>query len=68
MKFTNIISGSELDIAANELLEAAHKYWVAFNTHAAPKAVVWLQDASDQLVVMTRGEYSEQLQEFINDF
>lgn len=67
MKFTNILPGSKVDQAANDLLKAAHQYWIAFNSEFPSKAVVWLQDTNGQLVVMTRGEYTNELQEFVSE-
>jgi hypothetical protein len=67
VRLTNIEPGSELDAAASELLEVAQRYWRLVNTHFASKAVVWLRDTSGQVVVMTRGEYGAQLQQFVDD-
>jgi uncharacterized membrane protein len=64
MRLANVTPGSALDAAADALFAAAQTYWEEYN-RGAYAAVVWVQDGDGQLVVMTRGEYTETLRECV---
>lgn len=65
-----MISGSfpeRLAEPAQRVLRAADTYWHVYNNRGAMigPAVVWLEADDGQLVIMTRGEYSQQLKDFV---
>jgi hypothetical protein len=65
-----VISGSfpeRLAEPAQRLLNAADTYWHVYNNRGAMvgPAVVWVEADDGQLVVMTRGEYGQQLKGFV---
>lgn len=58
-------AGSELELAAKELFEAAMRYWEAFRRETGGAAVVWLTDDEGRMVMLTRGEYRNTLMQNI---
>lgn len=58
---TNLTATGDLKKAAERLLDAAMAYWKAYAKETGGSAVVWVSDADGRLVVLTRGEYREQL-------
>ena len=63
MAQTNFETGSnpELHAAAQELLDAAMRYWEVYRRVTGGAAVVWVKDTDGRMVVLTRGEYQAQL-------
>lgn len=62
---TNIEPRGELWDKATALLSAAMDYWEAYRKAGLFGAVVWVQDGSGRLVILTRGEYRHVLMENI---
>ncbi len=58
-------AGTELDRLGQALLTAALAYRKALSMQAAATAVVWVEYPTGELVIVTRGEYREQLMENI---
>jgi len=54
-----------LRVAADALLEAAHRYWRELGAVAGSRAVIWLEDTAGRVVIFTRGEYRQHLMENI---
>jgi hypothetical protein len=63
---TNTEPEDELRDAAVCLLNAASAYHKAYSKAGLRAAVVWVQDSSDRLVIITRGEYADELMYNIN--
>jgi hypothetical protein len=64
----DIVMSDELIAAARRLEAAAMSYWELYNRQVKPDAVVWLKNNENgHLVIITRGEYSEQLMAAIPD-
>ena len=61
----DVESGPLADKAAR-LLEAAMDYWEAYKKATGGAAVVWVKDTDGRMVILTRGEYQEQLFENID--
>ena len=53
--------------SAQGLLDAAMDYWKEYNRAVARNAVVWLEDTDGRVVILTRGEYREELMENIDN-
>lgn len=51
----------QLRAAAADLLAAAMRYWKEYRRVTGGAAVVWVGDTNGELVVLTRGEYRDQL-------
>jgi hypothetical protein len=60
---------NDLAEPGRRLLAAAEDYWKAFNKLGSfgAKAVVWLEADDGALVVMTRGEYGQDLKDLIRE-
>ncbi|MFA5387705.1 MAG: hypothetical protein WC322_04985 [Candidatus Paceibacterota bacterium] len=65
-KETPVPADSPLYGAAEKLVDAARRYWelYQFTVHCGD-AVVSVRDREGQMVIFTRGEYAEELREFI---
>lgn len=48
-------------VAAQKLLDAAHKFWKACHEEGQHGAVQWLIGTNGELIIFTRGEYRETL-------
>lgn len=57
----NTVNDEELKNAAQNLLDAAMRYWKEYRRVTGGSAVVWVQDTDGRLVILTRGEYRYQL-------
>lgn len=58
----DVIMSDELIELGRRLEAAAMAYWELYNREMKPYAVVWLKNNENgHLVIVTRGEYSEQL-------
>lgn len=58
---TNLTAKGELKKAAERLLDAAMDYWKAYAKETGGSGVVWVSDTDGRLVVLTRGEYRDDL-------
>lgn len=63
---TNTTPSGELKEAAERLLEAAMDYHAAYRKAGLAGAVVWIQDTTGRMVILTRGEYRHTLMENID--
>jgi len=68
MLFANLPADSNIADIANRLLSVANEYWTEYNKICKSNAVVWLQSSDGQLIIMTRGEYTDELLDCIKDF
>ena len=51
--------------AAQELLDAVHKYWKWRQSNGLHGAVCWIRDTSGRLLVFTRGEYASVIERLV---
>jgi len=64
---TNIkVNEGPLFLAGQKLLRAAMEYWEEYRKQSGASAVVWLKDESGRMVMLTRGEYKDQLMQNIH--
>lgn len=58
---TNTEPDGDLKVAARVLLDAARAYFAAYTNAGLRGAVVWVEDTDGRLVLLTRGEYRDEL-------
>lgn len=64
---TNTTPQGALREKADALLIAAMEYWDEYHRKGLSGAVVWVRDTEGRMVVLTRGEYRDQLMQNIEN-
>ena len=64
---TTVTVKQKTEELAEKLFDAAFEYWDHFHCNHGSGAVVWVEDTQGRMIVLTRGEYKQQVKDAIGE-